>query len=56
MKLWGMPILLGLLSAAGLAGALVGEGKWDVVAALALAVPLVVGAWCALRRVLRTKD
>lgn len=55
MKLWGMPILLGLLSAAGLAGALVGEGIWDDVAALALAAPVVVGAWHALRRVSGTK-
>ena len=56
MKLWAMPILLGLLSAAGLAGALVGEGGWDVLAALALAVPVAVGGWFALRRVSPTKD
>ena len=56
MKLWCMPILLGLLTAAGLAGALVGEGGWDDLAALALAVPVAVGAWHALRQLSGTKD
>jgi len=54
--LWGMPILLGLLSAAGLAGALVGEGVWDDVAVLALAAPVAAGAWYAVRRVSGTKS
>jgi hypothetical protein len=55
VKLWAMPVLLGLLTAAGLAGALVGDGVWDTVAALALAVPVAVGAWHALRRGSGTK-
>lgn len=48
--LWGMPVLLALLTMAGLAGALVGDGLWDDAAACALAAPVAVGAWHALRR------
>lgn len=44
-KLWGMPILLGLLTAFGLAAGLLGDGAWDWIAALALAAPLLVGGW-----------
>lgn len=48
--LWGMPVLLALLTMAGLVGALVGDGVWDDAAAFALAAPVVVGVWHALRR------
>jgi len=47
--IWGMPILLGLLTVAGLLVALVGDGIWDLVSVAALAVPVLVGCWCALR-------
>jgi hypothetical protein len=49
MALWGVPILLAILTALGLASALVGDGVWDKVSALALGAPVAVGAWCALR-------
>jgi hypothetical protein len=48
-KLWGMPVLLGVASAFGLAAGLLGDGVWDWVAALALAAPLAV----ACRHVLK---
>lgn len=48
-NLWGMPVLLGLLSAFGLAAGLLGDGIWDWISALALAVPLGVGGWHALK-------
>lgn len=48
-KLWGMPVLLGLLSAFGLTAGLLGDGIWDWISALALAVPLGVGGWHALK-------
>jgi hypothetical protein len=48
--MWGMPILLGCLTAVGLVSALLGDGVWDAVSALALGAPVVTGAWLALRR------
>jgi hypothetical protein len=48
-KLWGMPILLGLFSAFGLGAGLLGYGVWDWISALALAVPVLVGAWHAMK-------
>lgn len=47
---WRMPLALGALTAAGLAGALFEDGWWDLVFAAALAVPVVVGCWHWLRR------
>ncbi|MCC2962725.1 hypothetical protein LK540_20035 [Massilia sp. IC2-278] len=50
MKLWGVPILLGILTLIGLLSALFGDGVWDAVSALALGTPVAVGAWFSLRR------
>jgi hypothetical protein len=50
MALWGVPILLAILTALGLGLALVGDGLWDSVSALALGAPVAVGAWFSLRR------
>ncbi|MCW0235434.1 MAG: hypothetical protein OJJ21_17680 [Ferrovibrio sp.] len=41
MKLWGMPILLGLLSGIGLIAALLDDGLWAGLAWLALGFPTV---------------
>jgi len=49
-KVWRVPVALGALTIVGLAGALFGDGAWDLLAAGALAVPVVVGGWYALRR------
>jgi hypothetical protein len=49
LKLWGMPILLGLLTTVGLVSALLGDGIWDIVSAFALGVPVLAGAWYSLR-------
>jgi hypothetical protein len=43
-KLWGMPVLLGVASAFGLAAGLLGDGMWDWIAAGTLALPLAVAA------------
>lgn len=40
LKLWGMPILLSLLSVFGLVAALNGDGIWDLLGWLSLSVPL----------------
>jgi len=50
MKLWGMPILLGILTLVGLLSALFGDGIWDALSAVTLGVPVAVGAWFSLRR------
>lgn len=45
MKLWGMPILLGILSMIGLVSALLEDGLWDVVSWLALGIPCLLMGW-----------
>ncbi|MDR0262862.1 MAG: hypothetical protein LBJ04_06515 [Sphingobacterium sp.] len=40
LKLWGMPMLLAVLSLFGLIAALLGDGLWDYLGWLALSVPL----------------
>jgi hypothetical protein len=54
MRLWGWPIVLGLLSATGLVTALVSEGWGDVWSWIALGVPVLVMAWFGWRRRVRT--
>ena len=49
MKLWGMPILLGVLTTIGLVSALLGDGIWDIVSAFALGIPVLLGLWHGLR-------
>ena len=49
MRLWGGPILLGVLTSIGLVSALLGDGIWDIVSAFTLGTPVVAGAWYSLR-------
>ena len=44
-RLWGWPIVLGLLTASGLFTALVSEGWGDVWSWLGLGIPVLVMAW-----------
>lgn len=50
VRLWRVPVVLGVLTAAGLVAALLADGGVDVLSALALAAPLVTAAWCIGRR------
>lgn len=50
MRMWGAPIALAILTAVGLISALVGDGVWDYVSAVALGVPTIACAWYGLRR------
>jgi hypothetical protein len=43
-RLWGWPLLLGIVSAVGLASALVGDGAWDALSWACLGLPIVVAA------------
>ena len=49
-QIWGVPLLLAALTLIGLVSALLGDGAWDLVSALALGAPVAVGAWYGLRR------
>jgi hypothetical protein len=50
LRLWGAPLLLALLSLAGLLTGLLGDGVWDWLSAGLLAVPVAVAAWFGLRQ------
>ncbi|WHZ14167.1 MAG: hypothetical protein OJF52_001002 [Nitrospira sp.] len=54
-QIWGMPIVIGMLSVIGLLSALLGDGFWDVLSWLALAAPVVVTLWCVLRSLPRRR-
>lgn len=50
VRMWGAPIVLAILTLIGLISALVGDGVWDHVSALALGVPVLLCLWFGLRR------
>ncbi|MCL1663155.1 hypothetical protein [Elizabethkingia ursingii] len=41
-RLWGMPVLLAVLSLYGLISALIGKGIWDVLACIVLTIPIII--------------
>lgn len=43
MKVFGMPLLIGVLGAAGLFAALLGDGWWDALAWVGLGLPVWYG-------------
>jgi hypothetical protein len=48
--IWTAPVVLGVLTIAGLMSALLGDGVWDDLSALALGIVVLVGAWYGLRK------
>jgi hypothetical protein len=59
VRVWPVPIALGILTCVGLVAALVADGMWDLVSWIALGVPLAAVAWFAWiapRRVGRRKE
>lgn len=50
MRMWAAPIILAILTLIGLISALVGDGVWDHVSAVALGVPVLLCLWFGLRR------
>lgn len=50
LRVWGWPLLLALLTIAGLLMALVGDGGWDTLSTLALGFPVLIGSWHLLRQ------
>ncbi|CRM08869.1 hypothetical protein [Pseudomonas sp. 22 E 5] len=49
-KVFGLPLGVGLLSAAGLCAALLGDGLWDSFSWVGLGVPAVIGVWGLFKR------
>jgi len=49
-RLWGWPLLLGLVTTIGLTSALIGDGVYDVLSWLGLGIPVVVCLWHAGRK------
>ena len=47
---WTVPILLGVLTIAGLVSALLGDGLWDDLSALTLGTVVLVGMWYSVRK------
>lgn len=50
LEIFRIPVLVGVLTAIGLVAALVGDGAWDLLSWLALAIPLAVIGWGLARR------
>lgn len=50
LQIWGIPVVLAILTTIGLISALLGDGIWDGVSAVTLGVPCLVGFWYCLRR------
>ncbi|TWI46614.1 hypothetical protein IP92_02973 [Pseudoduganella flava] len=50
LRLWGVPILLGILTTIGLLAALLGDGVWDAVSGVTLAIPVLLAIWHSLRK------
>jgi len=46
-QIWGMPVVLAVISAIGLLSALLGDGVWGIVSWVALAMPVMISVWCA---------
>ncbi len=44
-QIWMAPVLLGVVTIVGLLSALLGDGVWDLVSVVALAVPVGVIGW-----------
>jgi hypothetical protein len=50
LRIFGVPILLGVFSVAGLLSALFADGFWDAVSWIGLGAPLAMIGWFLLRR------
>lgn len=46
---WALPLLTGAVTMVGLVAALIGDGVWDVLSAVALALPSAVTLWLLAR-------
>ncbi|EZP69055.1 hypothetical protein [Pseudomonas sp. RIT357] len=49
-KVFGIPLGIGLLGAAGLFAALLGDGLWDSLSWVGLGIPAAIGMWALFKR------
>ncbi len=49
-KVFAIPLGIGVLSAAGLFAALLGDGEWDSLSWVGLGVPAAIGVWGLFKR------
>ncbi|MBW8127678.1 MULTISPECIES: DUF4175 domain-containing protein [Pseudomonas] len=49
-KVFGIPLGIGVLSAAGLFAALLGDGLWDSLSWVGLGLPAVIGVYALFKR------
>lgn len=49
LQIFGMPMLIGIVTLLGLVAGLVGDDGWDVAAGMLLAAPLAITAWYWIR-------
>jgi hypothetical protein len=49
-RVYGIPVLLAVLTMFGLLAALLGQGPWHGLSWLALSIPIVLATWYATRR------
>jgi len=49
-QIFGIPLLMALLSAIGLVSALVGDGIWDSASWVTLLIPILLCGYCLLKR------
>ncbi|BBP79800.1 hypothetical protein CCU68_17575 [Pseudomonas gingeri NCPPB 3146 = LMG 5327] len=52
-KVFGLPTVIALLTAAGLFAALLGDGAWDALSWLGLGIPALIAVQALLRRASR---
>ncbi|MDR7048872.1 hypothetical protein J2X54_001320 [Duganella sp. 3397] len=48
--MWGGPLVMAMLTVIGLLSALLGDGFWDSLSAVALGIPVLACAWFGWRR------
>jgi hypothetical protein len=49
-RTYAMPVVIAVISTAGLLVALIGDGLWDYLSWLALGLPVAVGGWFSVCR------
>ncbi|HVJ93348.1 MAG TPA: hypothetical protein VM580_26285 [Labilithrix sp.] len=55
LEVWGMPVLLTVMSVVALVVGLIADGVADIVACIGAGAPVVVAAWHVSRAVMRTR-
>jgi len=50
LQMWSWPVAIAVSTLAGLIAGLVGDDGWDMLAAVALGVPVLAAAWLSIKR------